>query len=108
MVTPQVEYVGFRSGEKTREYRLVVRHPDGRCDEFTITIAQEAFLAHRVRYQDAAEICFTKLRRALVAWEATPEAGKPAAHLSVTDADLLEYREGHVPKPRRTTSFSAA
>jgi hypothetical protein len=101
MATSQVEYVGFRSGDTTRDYRLVVREPDGQCREFTLAIEQEAFLSHRVRYQDAAEICFLKLCRALQAWASAPESGPPPGRQNVTDADLLEYREGHAPKPRR-------
>jgi hypothetical protein len=104
MVTAQVEYVGFRSGEASREYRLLVRHPDGHYEEFTLAIAQEAFLSRRVRYQDGAEICFMKLSRALAAWASAPEAGPLAAHQKVTEADLLQYREDHTPKPRTRTT----
>jgi hypothetical protein len=100
MATSQVEYLGFRSGDATREYHLLVRHPDGQREEFTLTIEQEAFLSHRVRYQDAAEICFLKLRRAVEAWAAAPESAPPVARQKVTEADLLEYREGHAAKPR--------
>jgi hypothetical protein len=102
MATSQVEYVGFRNGDTTREYSLRVRHPDGQCDEFTLAIEQQAFVTHRVRYQDGAEICFLKLCRALEAWALAPESGPPEARQNVTDADLLEYSEGHKVKPRRT------
>ncbi len=101
MALSQVEYLGFRSGNTTRDYRLLVRQPDGQCHEFTLAIEQEAFLSHRVRYQDGAEICFLKLRRALEAWASAPESGPPPGRQNITDADLLEYREGHLPKPRR-------
>ncbi len=100
MATSQVEYLGFRSGDTTRDYRLLVRHPDGEREEFTLTIEQEAFLSHRVRYQDAAEICFLKLRRAVDALASAPESGPLAAKQKVTEADLLEYREVHAVKPR--------
>jgi len=100
MATSQIEYVGFRSGETTRDYRLLVRHPDGEREEFTLTIEQEAFLSRRVRYQDAAEICFLKLRRAVDALASAPESGPLAAKQKVTEADLLEYREVHAVKPR--------
>jgi len=101
MATAQVEYVGFRTRETTREYQLRIRHADGHCDDYVVAIAQEAFLSRRVRYQDAAEICFTKLSRALAAWISSPETGPPAGHQSVTEADLLQYREEHTAKPRR-------
>jgi hypothetical protein len=104
MATHHVEYVGFKSGETTRDYRLRVRHADGQYYEFTLAVEQSAFLAGRVRYQDAAEICFWKLQRALVAWDLAPESGPPAPRQTVTEADLLEYREAHAAKPRRFTS----
>jgi hypothetical protein len=96
----QVEYVGFRSSESTRDYRFLIRHPRGECDEFTLAIRHEAFLSRRVRYQDAAEICFLKLRRVLDEWTAAPGSTPPAARQDVTDADLLEYREAHTAKPQ--------
>ncbi len=101
MLASQVEYVGFRSGETTRDYQLLVRHPGGQCDEFIVAIRHEAFLSHRVRYQDAAEICFLKLRRVLDEWISAPESGPPSRRQNITDADLLEYREAHAPKPQR-------
>jgi hypothetical protein len=101
MGTNQVEYLGFRCGETTRDYRLLVRHPDGGSHEFTLVIQQDAFLTHQVRYQDAAEICFLKLNRAIEACALLPVPGLPAARLDITEADLLEYRESHAPKPRR-------
>ena len=99
-MTSQVEYVGFKNTETTRDYRLVVRHPDGHCDEFVVAIEQEAFVSRRARYQDGAEICFLKLSRALARWTSTPESGPPAPRQTVTDADLAGYREDHTPKPR--------
>jgi hypothetical protein len=101
MATHHLEYVGFHNGKTTREYRLLVRHPDGQYREFTLAVEQEAFLTGRVRYQDAAEICFWKLQRALAAWDLAPESAPPAARQIVTEADLLEYREAHAAKPRR-------
>src|SRR5438105_15865113 len=34
MATAQVEYVGFRTRETTREYQLRIRHADGHCDDY--------------------------------------------------------------------------
>ena len=96
-----LEYLGFQCRETTRDYRLLVRHAGGEYREFTLAVEQTAFLSGRVRYQDAAEICFWKLQRALLAWDLAPESGPPAARQIVTEADLLEYREAHAPKPRR-------
>jgi hypothetical protein len=102
MATPyHLEYLGFQTGEKTRDYRMLVRNSGGQYYEFTLAVQQEAFLSGRVRYQDAAEICFWKLQRALLAWDLAPESGPPAPRQTVTEADLLEYREAHAAKPRR-------
>ena len=38
MATSQLEYVGFRNNEATRDYLLFVRHGDGRYDEFVVAI----------------------------------------------------------------------
>ena len=102
MVVSHVEYQGFRSGATTRDYTLLIRRPDGGADEFVVAIRHEAFLANRVRYQDAAEICFLKLRRVLDAWLAVPDAPPLPSRHEVTDADLLEYRTAHAPRaPQR-------
>ena len=59
------EYVGFTVDETSRIYTMRVRKPGGILHEFQIAIANQAFLTNRVRYQDAAEICFLKLEREL-------------------------------------------
>ena len=108
MTIPRVEYVGFRSGETGRDYSFRVRHADGRRDECTLTIEQDAFLSRRVRYQDAAEICFLKLARAVETWAAAPEAGALPGRQDVTDGDLLAYRERHAATPRVTFAAAAS
>jgi hypothetical protein len=104
MATHHLQYIGFRTGETTRDYRLLASHGDGQCYEFTFAVEQAAFLAGRVRYQDAAEICFWKLERALVSWDLAPASAPPASRQTVTEADLREYRETHTVKPRRLLS----
>jgi hypothetical protein len=99
MPVSHVEYLGFRIGETTRDYRLLIRHPDGVCQQFVLAIPHEAFTSQRVRYQDAAEICFLKLSRALDQWISAPGSPPLAASQDVTDADLLAYREAHTSKP---------
>jgi hypothetical protein len=96
-VAPQVEYVGFKTDGTMREYTLLLRRTGDDSVGFVIVIPNEAFLAHRVRYQDAPEICFLKLHREILACA----EGLPSARLIVSDADLLEYRAAHTPKPAR-------
>jgi hypothetical protein len=96
-MTAHVEYLGFKAHKATREYALRVRTAGSDDRDFTLVIENEAFIANRVRYQDAPEICFLKLRREL---EACAEGDVPARKMKVTDADLEEYRVAHSPKPR--------
>jgi hypothetical protein len=97
MAGTQVEYIGFTVNEATREYRLRARHSGGEYQAFTLAISNEAFLAHRVRYQDGPDICFLKLQRELIACGDT----LPALHHDVTDAELEDYRVAHAPKPNK-------
>src|ERR1700735_3263426 len=83
-----VQFVGFESKPMVREYRFTVREPAMEPREFTLTIENEAFNAHRVRYQDAPDVCSLKLRRELATYSNHP----PQAQLLVTDLDLEEYR----------------
>lgn len=96
-MSAHLEYRGFKAQKATREYAVRVRNAGTDDRDFTLIIANEAFLAHRVRYQDAPEICFLKLQRELTACE---EGGEPSRRMKVTDADLEEYRVAHSPKPR--------
>lgn len=95
MTGAHVEYVGFSANTATREYTLRARQAAEDSLTFTLVIPNEAFLSHRVRYQDGPEICFLKLQREILACS----GGLPQARLTVTDADLEEYRTAHAPRP---------
>ena len=98
MITTQVEYVNFKATTAVREYHLRVRQGED-THEFTVAIPNEAFLAGRVRYQDAPDACFLKLQKELAAGE---DGALPPRALKMTDEDLEEYRVSHAPKePRR-------
>ncbi len=97
MAAAQIEYLGFAVVDSVRAYSLRVRVSPGDVLDVTLNIPNEAFVAHRVRYQDAAEICFIKLQRALLDG---PEALR-AGRLDVTEADLEDYKAAHAPKPPR-------
>ena len=90
------EYVGFTVDETSRIYTMRVRKPGGVLHEFQIAIANQAFLSKKVRYQDAAEICFLKLEREL---SQCAEDSTPASFMQITDAELDEYRKTHTKKP---------
>lgn len=97
MTAPHIEYVGFTTKGTAREYTLRVRPAGAEPMEFTVAIPSEAFLARRVRYQDAPELCYLRLQREFEEGAAQP----PASYIRVTDAELEEYRVAHAPKTRR-------
>ena len=58
-----LQYLGFESKGAVREYAFTLRGADGASSEYFVTIANAAFVAHRVRYQDAPHICSLRLHR---------------------------------------------
>ncbi len=89
-----VQFVGFKSKAMVREYTFTVREPSTEPREFTLTIANEAFKTHRVRYQDAPDVCSLKLHR-----ELDTHANHPSeSHFRITDTDLEDYRSAHAPR----------
>ncbi len=88
-----VQYVGFRTNALTREYTFNVRG-DGEDREFTLNIANEAFIAHRASYQDAPAICAERLQAELAA-----HANHPLeTQYVITTAELETYRAARSPK----------
>lgn len=93
-----VQFVGFESKAKVREYTFTVRESSAEAREFTLTIANEAFCAHRVRYQDAPDVCSLKLRRELASYANHP----PDSHFHITDIELEDYRSTHAPRTAKS------
>jgi hypothetical protein len=91
-----LQYVGFENRGAVREYAFTLRGPGGTSTEYFVTIANAAFVAHRVRYQDGPEICSLRLHREFAARTDHP----PSTRFSVTDAELAEYMNAHAPKPK--------
>jgi hypothetical protein len=92
-----VQYMGFESKAGSREYRFTVKDAAEEAREFTLTIENDAFVSHRVRYQDAPSICSLRLRTELAAFANHPV--ETSYH--ITGAELDSYRESHSPKPVR-------
>jgi hypothetical protein len=92
-----VQFVRFEAKALVREYTFTVREATSEPREFTLTIANEAFVSHRARYQDAPDICSLKLRREL----ATDAVQPSKTHFRVSDAELDAYRTAHNHKPLR-------
>ena len=91
-----LQYVGFENKGAVREYTFTLREPGGKSSEYFVTIANAAFVAHRVRYQDAPEICSLLLHREFACRKDYP----PSTRFSVTDAELADYKDAHTPKPK--------
>ena len=91
-----LQYIGFRTNGAVREYAFALRGSQGASSEYFVTIDTAAFVEHRVRYQDAPDICSLKLHRELAAWAEHPASTR----FSITDAELADYRDAHAPKSK--------
>ena len=91
-----LQYVGFENKGAVREYTFTLRGTGGASSEYFVTIANDAFVAHRVRYQDAPDICSLRLHREF----ATRRDHPPSTRFSVTDAELADYKDAHTPKSK--------
>lgn len=89
-----LQYLGFETKETLREYAFSLHGLGGQSSTYFVTIANEAFLAHRARYQDAPAICSIRLRREFASQVDLP----PASTFLVTDQELAEYKDAHTPK----------
>lgn len=94
------QYAGFESKGPVREYAFTLSGTDGASSRYFVTIANDAFLAHRVRYQDAPDICSLRLHREFAARTDHP----PATRFPITDAELANYNEAHTPKSKHSTA----
>jgi hypothetical protein len=91
-----LQYVGFETKGAVREYTFTLRGTGGEFSEYFVTIANDAFVTHRVRYQDAPDICSLRLHREF----ATQTDHPPSTRFCVTDAELADYRHAHTPSPK--------
>jgi len=91
-----LQYVGFETKGTVREYTFSLRGSGGESADYFVTIANDAFLAHRVRYQDAPDICSLRLHREFAAKPQHP----PCTRFCITDAELADYKDAHAPKSK--------
>ena len=91
-----LRYTGFENKGAVREYAFTLRGTDGTSSEYFVTIANAAFVGHRVRYQDAPEICSLRLHREFAAGSDHP----PSTRFSVTDAEPADYKDAHTPRSK--------
>ncbi len=83
-----LRYMGFQSTDDGREYELRVDDETG-SRVFILVIPHQAFAARQARCQDAPDLCFAKLQRALAIDGGLGSGGR----LVLTAADLEDYRE---------------
>jgi hypothetical protein len=93
-----VEYIGFEVKTLVREYTFGVREKATEPLHYTLTIANEAFVSHRARYQDAPEICSLRLHHELDAHANHP----PTTSFCITDTELAVYQDARKPKANRS------
>jgi hypothetical protein len=91
-----VQFLGFQSKETVREYSFQVREAAHEPREFTLTIDQDAFTTRLLRFQDAPDVCSSRLRRELMANGNHPSE----THFHITVAELDDYRSRHTPPKR--------
>jgi hypothetical protein len=95
-----VQYMGFHAKSLVREYTFQVREA-GADREFTLHIANEAFLSHRISYQDAPGVCSQRLQLELAA-----HANHPLeTNYMITPAELDAYLAARVQKTNRYHSY---
>ncbi len=92
----QIQYVGFQLRERGREYLYRVLEPRQKPREFGFTILNQAFTVKRVPYQDAADLCYKKLQRALA-----DDGTELPRHSIVSDQELDEYLQSQRPAKKR-------
>lgn len=93
-----VQYIGFQVTDLVREYSFTVLGDATAPLRYTLTIANEAFVSHQVRYQDGAEICSLRLRSELNAHANHP----PTTRFCITDTELAIYQDARKPKADRS------
>ena len=91
-----IQYVGFKTKSRLREYTFLVHEGQDEAREFKLTIPNAAFLSRRARYQDGPDICSHRVQREMDANNKHPLKTRCA----ITDAELEEYRVAHFPKYR--------
>lgn len=89
-----VRYMGFETTVAGRKYRFQVDGDTG-TRVFQLVIPHAAFAAREARFQDAPDLCFSRLQKALEA-----DAGLvPGAPEVLTSAELADYRERQTKSP---------
>ncbi len=95
----QIQYLGFQLKPRGREYLYRVVDSKAEDREFTFTISNQLFVERGMPYQDAADLCYQKLRRGLDL--EVPGTPLPR-HSTLSEKELEEYLAAHRPPKRRS------
>jgi hypothetical protein len=89
-----LQYVGFISKLLSREYSFVVREASTETIEITCAIPNTVFTARRLSFQNVPDLCSLKLHR-----EMANSVDNPLkAHYRISDSELDDYNNSHLPK----------
>jgi len=95
-----IHYAGFQVQPHSRDYSYYVFDPPRASRHFIFTISHQAFAERQIFYQDAADLCYQILQRALLA---ETEERPLWPHRTVSDQELHAYRATH--RPTRKLSW---
>jgi hypothetical protein len=89
-----IYYAGFQVQPHGRDYSYYVLDPPAASRHFVLTISDRAFAERQILYQDAADLCYQTLQRALLA---ETEERPLWPHCVVSDQELDAYCATHRP-----------
>jgi hypothetical protein len=93
-----IQYAGFHVQSHGRDDTYDVLDPPAASRHCVLTISHQAFAERQILYQDAADLWYQTLQRALLA----ETAERPLwPHCTVSDQDLDAYRDMHRPSRKR-------
>jgi hypothetical protein len=94
-----IQYAGFHVQPYGRDYTYYVLDPPAVSRHFILTISHQAFAEKRILYQDAADLCYQKLQREILAETGEWPLG---SHCIISDQELDAYRDTHRPPKHRS------
>jgi hypothetical protein len=98
-----LQYVGFISKLLSREYSFVVREASTETIEVTCAIPNAVFIARRLSFQNAPDLCSLKLHREMASSVDNPLK----AHYRISDSELDDYNNSHLPKSAKGSTHSS-
>src|SRR5580704_9034846 len=95
-----MEYIGFKSTARGREYAFHVRFSPEDSREFTVTIDTAAFASRRVSFQDGPNVCSSRLKREITANPDVPTGTSLVIDQKEIDAHDATHSAKSTKRPR--------